>query len=965
MWQPDQERLKELVFLLESTQQPGNNHREALDRLDSHKRNEDCNNYFAFLFALGHDFSEVVRHTAALVLKNNILLTARSPRGAQSPHVDAPYIRQACLAMLQSAIRPLRQAAGTLAAALLSYETLDRWPDLVRYTVEALQHPDPGIQEGTLTMVYKIAEDFPYQLQENIIFAQDASAKPTDVLMPHIAALFSTSQSDDVRYHALRTFNKLVDLLPEWLLNNMDGYVTGLLALANREKDARIHREICIGANTLMRERPAALEPHIDDFISYILAAMQHADADVAIEATTFWILYLECGLPLDRLAPRLPKVVELLLQHMVFEEHDEEVVAALEAEAGGGRGENDADLRPFHSARGGGGSGNGGAWTDTDDGSRSGQGSEEVPSEFTLRRSCAQTLDHIAVELRGALLPHVLPIVERYLADADWRLREAAILALGAIADGCAESLRARVPGILRLLLDKMADPQPNVRCNSCWAAGRYTAFRVQDAAEEGDRNAEAEVLHIVKALLERAQEHNICVHYAALSALSCVHEDLKHYQAGAMLEASAPETLHMLVALLPHYTKRNVRQAFETLIQIVRAVPVCMEDPDIIQMYMEPLVERLGLSPPLNVEVMPLLDTLIHLTLALGGNVERYALLLLKHSLTVGSANLSVADADAAASATASSAATPPSASPPQPSSSSASPLAAASSTGSPRPGENALYALSIVTYCLDLIAALLEVLKGSSDALIAAVGAEQVAQLALACARTASPYVQQSAFALIGELAAQVPAVAARCHGAEMLQLCHEMIHPDRIQEPYTNAANNACWALGLLGTALPADTVAPIIAPAAERMLGVLKGGSGSVQRRLRENAAITLGRLATVQPSALAAHLSHFLGDWCVTLALISDGSEKAFAFQGLLALLRLNLEAAGAAFTSLCAAIASWGRPPPPLEADFGRLIKSLRSSLEAVGQWEAALSRVESDTFTPRIRTKILHYSG
>lgn len=79
--------------------------------------------------------------------------------------------------------------------------------------------------------------------------------------------------------------------------------------------------------------------------------------------------------------------------------------------------------------------------------------------------------------------------------------------------------------------------------------------------------------------------QEHNVCVHYAALSALSCVHEDVKHYQAGAMLEAAAPETLRTLVALLPHYTKRNVRQALETLIQIVRAVPICMEDPDIIK--------------------------------------------------------------------------------------------------------------------------------------------------------------------------------------------------------------------------------------------------------------------------------------------------------------------------------------------------------------------------------------------
>lgn len=90
-----------------------------------------------------------------------------------------------------------------------------------------------------------------------------------------------------------------------------------------------------------------------------------------------------------------------------------------------------------------------------------------------------------------------------------------------------------------------------------------------------------------------------------------------------------------------------------------------------------------------------------------------------------------------------------------------------------------------------------------------------------------------------------------------------------------QPFTNAANNACWALGLLATALPADVVAPIIAPAAERMLGILKAGGGAVQRRLRENAAISLGRLAMVQPSALAAHLSHFLGDWCVTLALIS------------------------------------------------------------------------------------------
>lgn len=99
--------------------------------------------------------------------------------------------------------------------------------------------------------------------------------------------------------------------------------------------------------------------------------------------------------------------------------------------------------------------------------------------------------------------------------------------------------------------------------------------------------------------------------------------------------------------------------------------------------------------------------------------------------------------------------------------------------------------------------------------------------------------------------------------------------------RVLQPYINATNNACWALGLLATALPGDAVAPLVATAAERMLHVLKAGGGSVQRRLRENAAISVGRLASVQPSALAAHLSHFLGDWCVTLATITVRSSAS------------------------------------------------------------------------------------
>ena len=87
-----------------------------------------------------------------------------------------------------------------------------------------------------------------------------------------------------------------------------------------------------------------------------------------------------------------------------------------------------------------------------------------------------------------------------------------------------------------------------------------------------------------------------------------------------------------------------------------------------------------------------------------------------------------------------------------------------------------------------------------------------------------------------------------------------------------QPYVSALNNACWAIGLLMAALPAADAAPFAAPSAERLIALLSAGSSSEARRVRENAAISLGRVAAVAPAALAPALPRFLGDWCLALA---------------------------------------------------------------------------------------------
>jgi hypothetical protein len=91
---------------------------------------------------------------------------------------------------------------------------------------------------------------------------------------------------------------------------------------------------------------------------------------------------------------------------------------------------------------------------------------------------------------------------------------------------------------------------------------------------------------------------------------------------------------------------------------------------------------------------------------------------------------------------------------------------------------------------------------------------------------------------------------------------------------------------------------------------------------------------------------------------------VQEGSEKAAGLRGLLALLRLNPEAAFVWFTSLCSCIASWPSPPSALQQDLAALLRSLREELQRRGQWEAALARLETETLSPRVRNRIQQYA-
>ena len=77
------------------------------------------------------------------------------------------------------------------------------------------------------------------------------------------------------------------------------------------------------------------------------------------------------------------------------------------------------------------------------------GRGGEEEEEEdgdevvsWNLRKCSAAGLDVLSTVFGDELLPIVLPIVQAHMQSADWRARESATLALGAISEGCAQGL-------------------------------------------------------------------------------------------------------------------------------------------------------------------------------------------------------------------------------------------------------------------------------------------------------------------------------------------------------------------------------------------------------------------------------------------------------------------------------------------------------------------------------------------
>jgi importin subunit beta-1 len=100
---------------------------------------------------------------------------------------------------------------------------------------------------------------------------------------------------------------------------------------------------------------------------------------------------------------------------------------------------------------------------------------SEELDDDtWSAAMASGSCLGLLATCTQDNVVPHVLPFVQANITSADWRRREAATLAFGAILEGpTPEKLATLVQQAFPLLLGQMTDRHPVVKDTAAWTLG------------------------------------------------------------------------------------------------------------------------------------------------------------------------------------------------------------------------------------------------------------------------------------------------------------------------------------------------------------------------------------------------------------------------------------------------------------------------------------------------------------
>lgn len=838
------------------------------------KTSPDINNYLAYLFSssqvpaavnMDAENYHAARSAAGIMLKNDIRTTYKA-----MPPASQTYIRSVVLLGLNDANAQIRNYAGLVITEVVKQGGLLGWPEVLSELISLVANDSGNVpiqaQEGAMGALLKVCED-----NKRALDKEYEGQRPLNFMLPKLLQ-FTTSSSDRVRATALAAINVFIPDKPQAVMTNLDALLQNIFQLANDPSD-EVRKHVCRCIVQIAEIAPETIAPHMGGLVDYMITQQRNVnDSELALDAAEFWLCVGEDDDLRGTLGPYLPKIVPVLLESMVYGEDD---IFRLEGEKEDAEEEDRAqDIKPQFAASkaarstaasngeaprsDANGASKGtmdnyddeleeGELEDFDDDDDAGADPEE---QWNLRKCSAAALDVLASVFHQPVFEVTLPYLKDNLNHAEWPNREAAVLALGAVADGCMEVVQPHLPDLTQYLISLLQDPEPVVRQITCWSLGRYSGW-----AARLDSQGKAQYFEpIMDGILKRMLDTNKRVQEAAASAFANLEEKAKE-----QLSAYCAVIVQQFVTCFGRYKDRNMFILYDCVQTLAEHTGPALKQPELVNLLMPALIGRWKKVGDQSREMFPLLECLSYVATALGDQFAPFAEPIFSRCIKIIHQNIEET-------------------------------WAAQSNSNLDQPDSDFL-----VT-SLDLLSAIIQALDAQRSVQLVASTQPNLFELLAYCMKDQSNDVRQSAYALLGDCAIYVfqqlqpflPSLMEIL--VAQLDLSGPMARGTAHENTYS-VVNNACWSVGEIAMR-NGDGMTPWVEQLLPKLGTILL--NSKVPDSVNENAAIALGRLGLGCSSALAPHLATFGLPFVRTIRNVAWTEEKIHAMNGFVKIILAN-----------------------------------------------------------------------
>ena len=833
---------------------------ECFQMLMRAKKSQDISNYLIYILRrlssttrYPREALNLIRSAAAITLKNHVRDSYRSIPAAQ-----LTYIRSSIVECLEDPNPQIRSYAGSVITELVQQVGILGWPgiipELLTLAANEKGNVPPSTQEGAMGALSKICEDSIGALDKDY-----QGQRPSDIMLPKLLQL-TCSPLPDVRALALHSVNHFIPHKPRALQQLVDPFLQQLLKLA-ADPSEEVRIEICEAFCNLVDICPEKIIPYMEPLVNYMISQQRNQEnAELARNAAEFWLAVGEHKTMWSSLGPYLPLIVPTLLECMVYSDEDVDRLEGRHAEDAH-QDDKIEDLKPLHAQNKAARTTVKGTLTngissksveETEEGEISEddeEGDENPEENWNLRKCSAAALDVLATNFHEAVFEITLPYLKDNLGHGDWPRREAAVLAIGAVADGCMDVVQPHLPELVPYLISLLRDPQPDVRTITCWALGRYSKW---GAFLEKPEDKAQYFEPMIEGVLQRMLDGNKSVQEAAASAFSTMEEKAKNKMA-----PYCKPILQTFVRCFQVYKDRNMVILYDCVQTLAEHVGPTLAQPELMDLLMPALLLRWAKLYDRSRELFSLLECLSYVASSLGDFFSPYAPQIFSRCVKIIHENLK-------------------------------DHIAASENPLLDQPDKD------FVVISLDLLSSIIQGLPSEKSQELVRTSQPGLFDLLQFCMEDEIYDVRQSSYALLGDCAIQVfPQLQPFLKGL-MPYLIKQLEIDDILDEDSEKAfsvVNNACWSCGEIAMQEKTDLEA-YIQELYSRLLNIIS--NPDVPTSVNENAAIAVGRLGLHYAQGLAPHLGEFADHFLRVMEPVALQDEKRQAFHGFNKIIILN-----------------------------------------------------------------------